>query len=233
MHVPTQVQALQAKVISRLLEPERLAWKVFQLYRLSQASQVQPLGYGANILFSTLSFFFVFCFFGLQGKLSTLRQQMKVPNEPGLSPNNGLENVSLSDQSMASNPRKGQAKCPGAKTTSHEWTNICLCLSGIFAQAPTHILRASYSADIGTNTDTTSNLSSTCVVLELVAGGLDCQPRPNNQQQTLQLFLSSFRRQQFYLTVNIASEMHFNAFQCIAQNNTALHDCMLYLTCAL
>ena len=55
VHVPTQVQALQAKVISRLLEPERLAWKVFQLYHLSQASQVQPLGYGASILFSTLS----------------------------------------------------------------------------------------------------------------------------------------------------------------------------------
>jgi len=42
-------------VISRLLEPERLAWKVFQLYHLSQASQVQPLGYGASILFSTPS----------------------------------------------------------------------------------------------------------------------------------------------------------------------------------
>ena len=55
VHVPTQVQALQAKVISRLLEPERLAWKLFQLYHLSQASQVQPLGYGASILFSTLS----------------------------------------------------------------------------------------------------------------------------------------------------------------------------------
>ena len=55
VQLPTQVQALQAKVISRLLEPERLAWKVFQLYRLSQASQVQPLGYGASILFSTLS----------------------------------------------------------------------------------------------------------------------------------------------------------------------------------
>ncbi len=27
------------------------------------------------------------------GELSTLRQMMKVPNEPGLSPNNGLENV--------------------------------------------------------------------------------------------------------------------------------------------
>ena len=48
VHVPTQIQALQAKVISRLLEPERLAWKVFQLCHLSQASQVQPLGYGAS-----------------------------------------------------------------------------------------------------------------------------------------------------------------------------------------
>ncbi len=55
VHAPTQVQALQAKVISRLLEPERLAWKVFQLYHLSRASQVQPLAYGAGILFSTLS----------------------------------------------------------------------------------------------------------------------------------------------------------------------------------
>ncbi len=65
------------------------------------------------------SFFFIL-FFWVTGELSTLRQLMKVPNEPGLSPNNGLGNVSLSDQSMASNPRKGQAKCPGAKTTSHD-----------------------------------------------------------------------------------------------------------------
>ncbi|DBA65934.1 TPA: hypothetical protein ACH3X2_002958 [Trebouxia sp. C0005] len=53
-------------------------------------------------------------------ELSTLRQMMEVPNEPGLSPNNGLENALLSDQSMASNPRKGQAKRSGAKTTSHD-----------------------------------------------------------------------------------------------------------------
>ena len=39
---------------------------------------------------------------------------MEVPNEPCLCPNNGLENAFLSDQSMASNPRKGQAKCFGA-----------------------------------------------------------------------------------------------------------------------
>ncbi len=55
VHVPTQIQALQAKVISRLLEPERLAWKVFQLHHLSRASQFQPLGYWASIPFSTLN----------------------------------------------------------------------------------------------------------------------------------------------------------------------------------
>ena len=36
-------------------------------------------------------------------ELSTFRQMMKVPNEPGLSPNNGLRSAFLSDQSMASN----------------------------------------------------------------------------------------------------------------------------------
>ena len=65
------------------------------------------------------------------GHRATLRQMMKVPNEPGLSPNNGLENAFLSDQSMASNPRKGQAKRFGAKTTSHDgkaghvMTHVC------------------------------------------------------------------------------------------------------------
>ncbi len=45
---------------------------------------------------------------------------MEVPHEPGLSPNNGLENAFLTDQSMASNPRKGQAKRFGAKKTSQD-----------------------------------------------------------------------------------------------------------------
>ncbi len=52
--------------------------------------------------------------------MSTLRQAMKVTNEPGLSPNNGLVNAFLSDQSMANNPRKGQAKGFAAETTSHD-----------------------------------------------------------------------------------------------------------------
>jgi len=63
--------------------------------------------------------FFVF-FVWVTGELSTLHQLMKVPNEPVLRPNNGLENWSLSDQSMASNSREGQAKCAGAKMTSHD-----------------------------------------------------------------------------------------------------------------
>ena len=73
-------------------------------------------------------FFFLFFFFGVSGELSTLRQMMKVTNEPGLSPNNGLENAFLSDQSMASN---GQAERFGAKTTSydgkagHVMTHVC------------------------------------------------------------------------------------------------------------
>ncbi len=32
------------------------------------------------------------------------------------------------------------------------------------------------------------------------------------------------------MTVNTASEMHFKARQCIAQPDTTLHDCTLYLT---
>ncbi len=75
--------------------------------------------------------FFVLFFLWVTGELSTLRQMMKVPNEPGLSPNNGLKHAFLSDQSMASNPRKGQAKHFGAKTTSHDgkaghvMTHVC------------------------------------------------------------------------------------------------------------
>ena len=78
-----------------------------------------------------LSMLFFFFFFWVTGELSTLRQMMKVPNELGLSPNNCLENVFLSDQSKASNPRKGQAKRFGAKTTSHDgkaghvMTHVC------------------------------------------------------------------------------------------------------------
>ncbi len=70
-----------------------------------------------HVVLGTVSlFFFSFSFFlGYRGIVhppsadeGTERTWMKVPNEPGLSPNNGLEHVSLSDQSMASNPRKGQ-----------------------------------------------------------------------------------------------------------------------------
>ena len=48
---------------------------------------------------------------------------MKVPSEPGLTPNNGLGNAILSEF-MASNPRKGQAKRFGVCWASD---SICLC----------------------------------------------------------------------------------------------------------
>jgi len=55
----------------------------------------------------------------------------KEPNEPGLGPKKDLENAFLSDQPVASNPREGQAKRTGAKTTSpdgkagHVMTHVC------------------------------------------------------------------------------------------------------------
>ena len=55
------------------------------------------------------------------------------------------------------------------------------------------MLRRSYSADIGITTETTSNVSSTRIVLVLKDGRQDCQPCSNtvNHQQALQMFLSN------------------------------------------
>ncbi len=41
----------------------------------------------------------------------------------------------------------------------------------------------------------------------------------HTNKNKLQLFLASFRLQHFHMTGKIASEMHSNAFQCIAQPN--------------
>jgi len=56
------------------------------------------------------------------------------------------------------------------------WTSTCLCLIALFKRASMHHLRAFHSADVGTTIDKTSNLSSTCIVLALVAGRQNCQP---------------------------------------------------------
>ncbi len=44
----------------------------------------------------------------------------------------------------------------------------------------------------GTITDTTSNLSSTCLVLALVARRQDCQRRTSSQQQMLHVFSAAY-----------------------------------------
>ena len=52
---PGASRAPRLHSVSRLLEPERLAWKVFQLHHLSNAPHTRALAYGATILFSTVS----------------------------------------------------------------------------------------------------------------------------------------------------------------------------------
>ena len=107
-----------------------------------------------------------------------------------------------------------------------EWTSICLCLTAIFGQATTYV-RASYSADIGITTATTSDVSSTCIVLALVAGRQDCQPYPNtvSQQQTLHICFSATVKSAVLLTIAVNMTCVV-AFQCIERPNTNLLDCI-------
>ncbi len=77
------------------------------------------------------------------------------------------------------------------------------------------------------------NLSSTCVVLAPVAGRRECQLWPNSQQQMLHILFSHCSFQLWCISQNSASplpmsifkasDMHFNAYQCIVQPNTILH----------
>ena len=95
----------------RLAVPHSI-WAASQIAQATRSTQPSDTSEPDAIMASSPSSqqVFFFFFFWVTGELSTLRQMMKVPNEPGLSPNNDLENAFLSDQSMASNPRKGQAK---------------------------------------------------------------------------------------------------------------------------
>ncbi len=90
--------------------------------------------------------------------------------------------------------------------------------SGVFAQASPRILRASYSSDIGITTNTTSDFSSACVVLALVAGRQDCQPRPNSQRQQLRLFCQQLSTTSFLHDCNDSLR---DAFQCISMHRAA------------
>ena len=103
-----------------------------------------------------------------------------------------------------------------------------MCLIALFDRASTYILRAVYSADIGIATNTTSNISSTCVVLTLVAGRRD---------STVSLALTVSNRchvcclSSFSVSDSTLHDCKYSlrdAFQCIAQPNTTLLDCMLY-----
>ncbi len=73
-------------------------------------------------------------------------------------------------------------------------------------------------ADTGITTDTVCNISSTCVVLALVAGRKDCQPRPNSQPTDASIVTAASQSATLLsMTVNIASNMHFNALRSLTQ----------------
>ena len=108
------------------------------------------------------------------------------------------------------------------------WTSTCLCLTALFRRASTHILRAFYSADIGIplTQPPTSALRALCLRSWPASWTVSLDLTASSRRYSG--FISSFQCQRSYLTVIIVSEMHSNAFQCIAQPNTALHDCTLY-----
>jgi len=113
------------------------------------------------------------------------------------------------------------------------WTSACMCLNALFNRASTHILRASYFADIGITTDKTSNISCTCVALALVAGRRDSA---SPYLISLALPVSNRRHYCCHVSFSVSEPtLHDckyslrDAFQCIAQPNTTLLDCMLYL----
>ena len=128
--------------------------------------------------------------------------------------------------------RLAQAQLPdwhdAVRHQAEALTTMCL-LSGhsIKLCISSSTVRAFHSADIGITTNTTSNFSSTCLVLALMAGRQDCQPCPNSPNRRHDCCLGSFSVSDSTLHDCIYSLR--DARQCIAQPNTTLLDCILYL----
>ena len=91
------------------------------------------------------------------------------------------------------------------------WTSACMCLNALFNRASTHILRASYFADIGITTDKTSNISCTCA--RGWPSGLSASPYQSATDAITVVTAASQSANLLSMTVNIASEMHFNALR--------------------
>ncbi len=66
------------------------------------------------------------------------------------------------------------ARCVG----THEEPRGAICMSEVLCHNKGWL---TYSADSGITLDTTSNISSTCIVLALVTGLRDCQNGANSQ----------------------------------------------------
>ena len=79
--------------------------------------------------------------------------------------------------------------------------NTCNCVSAVYNTPVKH-----------------RDVSSTCVVLALVAGRQNCQPQPDSQQQQLGLFLSSSQCQQILHHCKYGLR---DAFQCMSMHCAA------------
>jgi len=111
------------------------------------------------------------------------------------------------------------------------WTSICLCLSGVFAPASQHILRASYSSDIGIITNTTSDSALHALCLRSwPAVRLSASTSQSAADATVDFSAPFVGRLSTSAALLYCNNDLRDAFQCIAQPNTALLDCTLYLT---
>ena len=114
-----------------------------------------------------------------------------------------------------------------------ESTGVCLCLSGVFAQASTYILRASCCADTGIFTNKIFLCGfhiSAYVCCDLWPWRSDtATASPSNQQQAPQMVLQQLPAQQLFTIVNAASRMHINA--CSALRSQHNLECS-YVCCA-
>ncbi len=105
------------------------------------------------------------------------------------------------------------------------WTSVCLCLFALFKESLDTmmlLMRAVLSTDIGITTDTTSNHSAIYICAVLSALSYQSATDVTNIAQQLQGQSQSQSRSfkpavLLTITVNIASEMHFNALRSLTR----------------
>ncbi len=140
----------------------------------------------------------------LQRNLSVLVKLQAVSSP--LHPDRGLKHIQKARNSSSSAPVTSLfALCLVL------WTSTCMCLNALFNRASTHILRAFYFAHIDITTDRSSNISCACARGR--PSGLSALPSQSASDAIIVVTAASQSANLLSMTVNIASEMHFNALR--------------------